>query len=76
MSKNKKIFFGILAFVPLILKIVIIFFVLKNFIDLFQLRIDGAPSSVAGNLILKDYFIIVILAVINGLLLLFEKIFL
>lgn len=75
MSKNKKVFLGVLAFVPLILEMIIVFFVLKNFVGLFQLAVEDAPASEVGNLILNDYFIIVILAVISGILLLFEKVF-
>lgn len=74
MSKNKKIILGFLAFVPLVIEIVMIILIMKNFVGLFGLAIADASGEEADNLILSDYSVIIILGVINGLLILTEKI--
>ena len=68
MSKNKKIILGFLAFVPLVIEIVMIILIMKNFVGLFGLAIADASGEEADNLILSDYSVIIILGVINGLL--------
>ena len=74
MSKNKKIILGFLAFVPLVIEIVMIILIMKNFVGLFGLAMADASGEEAGNLILGDYTIIVILGVISSVLTLAEKI--
>ena len=74
MSKNKKIALGFLVFVPLVLEIIIITLMMMNFVGLFGLALADASGEEAGNLILSDYSVIIILGMVSGLLIFAEKI--
>ena len=75
MNKNKKIVLGIFVFIPLILEIIIAFLVMKNFVGLFGLALADASAEEAGNFILGDYSIIIVLTVIRAIFILAEKIY-
>lgn len=74
MKQGNKIWIGILAFLPLLLSFIIMFLVIKNFVGLFGLALADAPAEVAGRYIMKDYAVIILIAVFTGLLNLLQMI--
>jgi hypothetical protein len=68
MSKNTKLWLGILSFLPLVLSFIIAGLVIKNFVGLLGLALEDAPADVAGMYIVKDYIVITIFSVFTALL--------
>ena len=68
MKQSNKIWLGILAFLPLLISFITIGLVIKNFVGLFGLALADASAETAGHYILKDYIVIILIAVLLNFL--------